>query len=138
MITFKLIAAAVVLLICSVSMSGIMAQQRTPVQQLRVIDYSGDMTMLLAAMSDTYGVTVGLELEAQPPRQIKVSLVDATLTDIMNAIVRSSKRYQWGEEDDGFIGVCPLSGCNPLFETRISNFNVKDLSASEAFDQLFN
>ena len=119
-------------------MSGVLAQQRTPIQQLRVIDYAGDMTMLLAAMADTYGVTIGLELEAQPPRQIRVTLSDATLPDVMNAIVKSSKRYQWGEETDGFVDVCPLTGCNPLLETRISSFKIKDLSTSEAFDQLFN
>ena len=137
-VTFKLIAAAVILIICGVSTSDVLAQQRTGVQKLRVIDYSGDMTMLLAAMADAYGVTIGFELEIQPPRQVRVSLSDPTLADVMNAIVQSSKRYQWGEETEGFVDVCPLAGCNPLLETRIRSFKIKDLSPTEAFDQLFN
>ena len=55
----------------------------------------------------------------------------------MNAIVQSSKKYQW-REVGGFVDFWPLAGSNPLLETRISNFNVKDLSPSQAFDQLFN
>ena len=47
-ISFKLIAAAVVLGICGVSTSGVMAQQPTP-PTLRVIRYEGDITMILAA-----------------------------------------------------------------------------------------
>ena len=133
--SFKLIAAAVVLVIGGVSMSGVMAQQPTP-RTMRVISYSGDFTMIVAAMPGAYGVTVGLELEPRRYHPVQISLTDATLTDAMNAIVQSSKMYQW-REAGGFVDVWPLAGSNPLLETRISNFNVKDLSASEAFDQLF-
>jgi len=133
-ITFKQIAVAVVLVVCGVSMSGVMAQQPPT---LRVIRYQGDMTMLLAALPQTYGVTVGVEVDGQPGHLVNISLLDATLPDVMNAIVQSSKKYQWAEAD-GFVDVCPLAGCNPLLETRINNFNVKDLSPSQAFDQLFN
>ncbi len=133
-ITFKQIAIAVVLVVCGVSMSGVMAQQPPT---LRVIRYQGDMMTLLAELPQTYGVTVGVEVDSQPFHLINISLVDATLPDVMNAIVQSSKKYQWAAAD-GFVDICPLAGCNPLFETRINNFNVKDLSPSEAFDQLFN
>ena len=135
-VSFKLITAAVVLVICGVSMSGVMAQQ-SPLPRLRVIEYKGDMTMLLAALPNSYGVTVGLELDAQPNHLVGVSLLDATLPDVMNALVQSSKKYQWSEAGR-FVEVWPLTGSNPLLDTRISNFNVKDLSPSQAFDQLFN
>ena len=132
----KLIVAAVVLGICAVSTSGVMAQQPAP-RTLRVIDYAGDMTMLLAAMPNAYGVTVGLELDTQPYYQVRFFLENATVTDVMNAMVQSAKKFQW-RQTGGFIEVFPLAGSNPLLDTRISSLNVKDLSPLEAFDQLFN
>jgi hypothetical protein len=95
------------------------------------------MTMVLAALPNAYGVTIGLELDTQRYHQISISLMDATVTDVMNAIAQSSKKYQW-RQNGGFIDVWPLAGGNPLLETRISSFNVKDISPSEAFDRLFN
>jgi hypothetical protein len=47
------------------------------------------------------------------------------------------RRTQW-RQTGGFVDVWPLAGSNPLLETRISSFNVKDLSPLEAFDQLLN
>ncbi|HKG60756.1 MAG TPA: hypothetical protein VKB05_13435 [Pyrinomonadaceae bacterium] len=135
-ISVKLIAAAVVLGICAVSMSGVMAQQPTA-PLVRVIEFKGDFTMVLAALPNTYGVTVGLELDTQRYHIVSVSLQDATVTDVMNAIVQSSKKYQW-QQTGGFIDVWPLAGSNPLLETRINSFNVKDLSPAEALDQLLN
>lgn len=134
--SFKLIAAAVVLGICGVSMSGVMAQQPAP-PTVRVIQYKGDLTMVLAALPNAYGVTVGLELDTQRYHPVSLSLLDPTVTDVMNAIVQSSKKYEW-RQTGGFVDVWPSAGSNPLLETRISNFNVKDLSPSEAFDQLLN
>ena len=130
----KLIAAAVVLGICAVSTSGVMAQQ-TATSTVRIIEYQGDFTMLLASLPNTYGVTVGLELDTQRHHVVRLSLRDATITDVMNAAVQSSKKYQW-RQTGGFVEVWPLAGSNPLLETRISSFNVKDLTPSEAFDQL--
>jgi hypothetical protein len=134
--SFKLIAAAVVLGICAVSMSGVMAQQAA-VTTLRVIQVKGDFTSILASLGNTYGVTVGLELDTQRYQKISLSLTDATVTDVMNGLVESSKKYQWRQTGE-FIAVWPVAGGNPLLETKINRFNVKDLSASEAFDQLLN
>jgi hypothetical protein len=93
--------------------------------------------MILAAMPNAYGVTIGLELDTQRYHHVGISLLDATITDVMNAIVQSSKKYQW-RQTGGFVDVWPVAGGNPLLETRISSFNVKDLTPSEAFDQLLN
>ena len=131
---FKLITAAVVLGICAVSMSGVMAQQPAP-STLREIRFEGDMTTILAALPSAYGVTIGLELDTHGYQRVGVSVSDATITDAMNAIVQSSKKYQW-RQTGGFVDVWPLAGSNPLLETRIGSFNVKDVSPSEAFDQL--
>ena len=132
-ISFKLIAAAVVLGICAMSAPRVMAQQ--PAATVRVIEYQGDFAMILASLPKTYGVTVGLELDTQRYHTVRVSLLDATVTDVMKAIVESSKKYQW-RQTGGFVDVWPLAGGNPLLETRINSFKVNDLSPSEAFDQL--
>lgn len=136
--SFKLITTAVVLLTCGFSTSVLMAQQPAP-PKIRVIDYHGEFTNLLAALPNAFGVTVGLELDAQSQarQSIRVSLLDPTLPDVMNAIVQSSKKYTW-RETNGLVEVWPVTGSNPLLETRISNFNAKDVSPSEAFDQLIN
>ena len=131
----KLIAAAIVG-ICGVSMSGVMAQQSTP-PTLRVIQYQGDITMILAALPNAYGVTVGVELDTQRHHSVGVSLQDATVRDVLNAVVQSSKKYEWRQIGE-FVDVWPLAGSNPLLETRINSFDVKDLSPSEAFDKLLN
>ena len=133
---FKLITAAVVLGICAVSMSGVMAQQPAP-STLREIRFEGDMTTILAALPSAYGVTIGLELDTHGHQRVGISVSDATVTDAMNAIVQSSKKYQW-RQAGGFIEVWPSAGGNPLLDTRINSFKVKDLSPSEAFDQLLN
>jgi len=135
-LSFKHIAAAVVLGICAVSTSGVMAQQPAP-QIVRVLRFNGEMTSMLAALPNTFGVTVGVELDTQRYHRVALSLEDATVTDIMNALVESSKKYQW-RQTGGFVDVWPVAGGNPLLETRISSFKVKDLSPLEAFDQLFN
>ena len=135
-ISLRLIAAAVVLGICAVSMSGVMAQQPAS-STLREIRFEGDMTTILAALPSAYGVTIGLELDTHGYQRVGISVSDATITDAMNAIVQSSKKYQW-RQTDRFVEIWPLTGSNPLLETRISSFNFKDLSASQAFDQLLN
>ena len=131
----KLITAAIVLGFCGVSVSGVMAQQPAP-QTLRIVEYQGDFTTLLAAMADTYGVTVGLELDTKGHHVVGVSLRDATITDVMNAAVQSVPTFQW-QQTGAFVDVWPSAKSNPLLETRISSFNVKNISPSEAFDQLF-
>lgn len=133
-ISFKLIVTVVFLGICGVSMSGVMAQQPAT---LKTIQYDGDFTMILAALPNAYGVTVGLELDTQRYHRVALSLMDANVTDVMNAIAQSSKKYQWRQNGE-FVDVWPMTGGNPLLETRISSFNVKDLSQSEAFDRLLN
>jgi len=117
-------------------MSGVMAQQPAP-PPVRAITYKGDMANILSELPNVYGVTVGLELDTQRYQVVGIALSDPTVTDVMNAIVQSAKKYQW-QQTGSFVEVWPLAGSNPLLETRISSFNVKDLSASEAFDRLLN
>ncbi|HEU4511356.1 MAG TPA: hypothetical protein VFR78_24215 [Pyrinomonadaceae bacterium] len=129
----KLIAAAV-LGLCAVSTSGVMAQQPAP-STVRVIEYNGDLAMLMAALPNTYGVTVGLELDTQARHTVRLSLQDATIADVMNAMVQSSKKFQW-QQTGWLVEVWPAAGSNPLLDTKIGSFNVREASPAEAFDKL--
>ena len=135
-LSFKQIVAVVVLVVGGVS--GVMAQQPAPAAPpVRVVQYNGDFTMLLAALPGTYDVTMGLELDTQRSHVVTLSLMDATVADVLNAVMQSSKKYQWRQNGE-VIDVWPLVGANPLLETKITSFKVKDVSPLEAFDQLFN
>lgn len=138
---FKKITAAVVLLtICGVSISPAMAQQTASprIKPPAVINYEGDMASLLARLPEIYGVTIGLEVDAQEPQsRAGLYLRDPTLPDVLNAIVKSAPRYQW-RETDGFIEVFPVAGSSPLLGTIISSFWTRDVDEAGAINQLLN
>jgi len=127
------------LAIAAVCAGTALAQQTsTPAsQKLRVISFHGDMAALLGQLAQSYGVTIGMEADARKPRsEVTVELHDATLPDILNAIVESEPRYRW-RDNSGFIEVFPVSGTNPLLDLTI-NFQVRDVKQDDMLDQLMN
>ena len=138
---FKKLTAGVVLLsICGVSIAPTIAQQTSAsrIQPPAVIKYDGDMASMLAHLPEIYGVTIGLEVDAQQPQsQVGFYLLDPTLADVLNAIVKSAPRYQW-RESDGFIEVFPLAGSSPLLDTMISSIRTSDVDEAGAINQLLN
>lgn len=76
--------------------------------QIRVIKFNGDMAMMLAHAAEAYETTIGLEVDAQQPRSmVLLDLLDPSLTDVLNAMVKYVPRYQW-REHEGFIEFSPL------------------------------
>lgn len=137
---FKKLTAGVVLTICGVSISPTIGQQTSAsrIQPPRVIQYDGDMASMLAHLPEMYGVTIGLEVDAQQPQsRVGFYLLDPTLPDVVNAIVKSAPRYKWRESDE-FIEVFPLAGSSPLLDTMISNFRTSDVDEAGAINQLIN
>jgi hypothetical protein len=105
-------------------------------RQLRVIKYNGDMAMMLSHAAEAYETTIGLEVDPQQPRSMLfLDLLDATLTDVLNAMVQYVPRYRW-REDQGFIEFSPLEGNSPLLDVVINRFNVVDVNDREAIAQL--
>jgi len=136
----KLTAGVVLLTICSVSISPTIAQQTSAsrIQPPAVIKYDGDMAAILAQLPAIYDVTIGLEVDSlQPQSQVGFYLLNPTLPDVLNAIVKSAPRYQWRERD-GFIEVFPVAGSNPLLDTMVSSFRTSDVDEAEAINQLLN
>jgi hypothetical protein len=105
-------------------------------QPLRVVQYDGDMAHLLANLTDTFGVTIGFEVDPkQPQPRVSFYVRDATLSDVLNAIVKSAPAYDWRERD-GSIEVLPVRASSPLLDTRIDNFQVSEVDQIEAVNRL--
>lgn len=135
----RMATVAAVLTICCASASVALAQQQQsmPVtNSVAVIKYNGDMAALLDKMAETFGVTIGLEVDPrQPSSRVKFELREATIRDVLNAVVQSEPGYQW-RESDGFIDVFPAKGRSPLLDTKINSFRVSDVDQAEAINQL--
>jgi hypothetical protein len=114
----RIIAVVVSLIILGVAGSPSMAQETSAprTQAPRVIKYDGDMALMLANLTEIYGVTIGLEVDPKRPRsRVSFYLRDATLNDVLNAIVKSEPAYQWRERS-GCIEVLPVEASSPLLD----------------------
>lgn len=136
----RVTALVLFLVIAGASGSPTMAQQSPPsnIPPLRIVKYDGDMASLLAHMSQSFGTTIGLEID---PKQLKsqasIHVKDATLADVLDAIVKSVPAYQWRERN-GCIEVLPVEGSNPFLETTINSFQVNEVDQTEAVNRLLN
>ncbi len=139
----RIARTTILVLIATVSgslMTPGMAQQKASSTDrgLVVINYSGDMAGLLAQLTQSLNLTIGLEVDSkQPKTNISIYVLEATPADIMNAIVTSAPAYQW-REHEGSIEVLPNGSTNPLLDSMISNFQVSEVDQKEAFDRLMN
>lgn len=100
------------------------------------IVYEGEMAPLLAKLAQEFGVGIGLEL--QPGRQrtrVKLDLKDATLHDILNAVVLSAPAYGW-RESDGAIDVSPVGSDSPVLEASVARLRLSGVGQAEAVDRL--
>jgi len=110
--------------------------QATP-EPLRVIVYDGQLRALLATFAEQYHVVIGFESDAQSPERIKFEARDVTFHQTLDAMVIAEPRYQW-REIDGSIEFYPTVRINPVLDTVIQNFEVKDSRFAEAVDSLIN
>ena len=131
---------AVFIMIWGAPVSRVIGQQTSAskTQPLRVIQYDGDMANMLAILTDSFGVTIGLEVDPkQPKSQVSFYLRDATLSDVLNAIVKSAPTYEWRERS-GSIEVLPVGASSPLLDMMIINFRVSEVDQTEAVNRLMN
>lgn len=133
----KIATAAVLLMICGAAASRAIGQERS-VPKIRVISYSGDMAYLLARLPESFGVTIGLETDPQQPKShVSLYVQDPTITDVLNAIVKSAPKYQWRERD-GCIEVLPVAASSPFLDTMVNDFRVTDVDETKAINGLIN
>lgn len=136
----RITTLAAFLLIFGAPISIATAQQtnQASIDKPVVIKYQGDMVGLLSHLPETYGVTIGVEVDPNKPfSQVSIDLRDANLYDVLNAIVQSEPRYLW-RENDGFIEVVPVTRGRTFLDTTVSSFQVNDVEPAEAINQLVN
>jgi hypothetical protein len=94
------------------------------------------MAGLLATLAEDSDVIIGLEADPGKSKpEVTIALHNATLRDILNAVVASEPRYQWLESAEA-IEVIPTAGSSILLDTPITSLQVKDVRRSEAINQL--
>lgn len=134
---FRTAASLVLLLAASgASAPGARARQAPRERVLGAVVYDGDMAGFLGHLAKEFGVTVGFEAEPRLPRpRVKVSLRDATLSDVFDAVVRDQPAYRW-RQDGVFVDVYPTDGASPLLDTVVGRFQVSAAGWAEARDAL--
>jgi hypothetical protein len=125
------------LLVCFFAV-GTSAQRVVPIRDepLRLVDYSGDMLTFIKYLPSTFHISCGFEIDPFEPRSsLTFRVTDATLDDVMNAIVNAKPNYQW-RRNGGTIELFPLGRSHPLLDTRISALRITDMKVNEALRQL--
>jgi hypothetical protein len=136
--TMKVTAMAVLIVICGMAGSRALGHQQSSYQKqpLRVVKFDGDMASLLRHLAADWGVTIGLETDGKQPRsQVHLFVQEATLADVLNAIVKSEPRYEWRDRD-GCIEVLPVGSGSPILDTMVHNFRATDVDQTEAVNRL--
>ena len=107
-------------------------------RKLGRIVYDGDMAALLAKLAQEFDVNIGLEVYPwRPTIPVKIDLSEATLADVLDAVVNSAPRYRW-REVGGAYEVSPEGAGCPLLDTRVEEFNVNGVTQAEAVELLMN
>lgn len=135
----KMTAVAVLIVICGAGALHAPGQERSApkIQPIRVISYGGDMANLLARLPENFGVTIGLETDPKQPKSyVSLYVENPTITDVLNAIIKSAPRYHWRERD-GCIEILPVAGSSPFLDTMV-NFRVTDADETAAINGLIN
>lgn len=132
----RIVALASLLALCCAYAPAAAGQESSAPKRLAAIVYDGDMAALLSHLAQTFNVTLGLEMNTARLRpKVKISLRDATLQDVLDAVVRSEPGYAW-RENEGFVDFYPAAGPTPLLDTVIVNYQVSGVGWAEAGDAL--
>lgn len=133
----KMTVVVVLIVICGAATSRAIGQEQSA-PKIRVISYGGDMAYLLARLPENFGVTIGLETDPKQAKSyVSLHVENPTITDVLNAIVKSAPRYQWRERH-GCIEILPVAGSSPFLDTIVSNFQLTDADESAAINDLIN
>ncbi len=113
-------------------------QARSPKSEvLRLVEYDGDLTVLLAELARQYDVTLGFETVTQQPRpRVKFRVEEATRNQVFDAIVQADPQFQWRERD-GVIEFFPVSG-GSFLDTAIGSLKLTNANWTQATDSLLN
>src|SRR5262245_10983915 len=133
---FRLLLLQLVFIFIAAQTSAQSTEPARKTEPLRIVDYSGDMLAFVSQLPTIYELTFGFEIDPLEPRpSLSFRVTDATLDDLMDAIVNAKPTYRW-RRDGKAIQLYPAERAHPLLDTRITSFRVNNLTATEALTQL--
>jgi len=99
------------------------------------------MQSALLVLAEEVDVPIGLELEVDTPsvgdsEQIKISLQNSTVGEVLDSIVRAAPNYRWRVVDD-VINVFPTAFRHEILDTNIQSFSFRNGSIYELRKALF-
>ncbi|HJQ34495.1 MAG TPA: hypothetical protein VJ866_20110 [Pyrinomonadaceae bacterium] len=136
----RVVVLILLLVACGASAQAARGQQAAAtapkVSELKAVVYNGDMSNLLNRLAEAYGVVIGFEAEPARPRPaVNISVRDATVQDVLDAVVRARPEYKWRQAGD-FFDVYPAEGASALLDTQVGSFQLSASRWAEAADAL--
>lgn len=103
-----------------------------------VIVYDGELSHLLATLSERYQTVIGFEtVPHQLRRNIKVSACFTTLDDVLDLVAVAAPEYLW-RRHDGLVEVLPKDSALPLLDSMISEFELNNADWAGAMQAVVN
>lgn len=124
--------------------SGRPALAQAGILEKRIPTYSvagADMHIALERLANNEKLPIGFEAITEKidstVRTFEINKENATVREIVTAIVASDPRYQWKEED-GVINVFPVRQQETILDVRLLEFEVSKLHRMDALNALVN
>ena len=114
-----------------------LCQQPSPtLPPVKIVRFSGSMVSFVASIAQAYGATIGLEIDTTEPNpNLEIAVDDATIEDVLNAVVKFKPTYSWSKSTNAFA-LFPKDRRNPLLDTVIASFQVSDVDHADAVNKL--
>ena len=126
----------VILLFCLVPSALCQQPSPSPTPPLRLVRFNGAMVPFVAQIAEAYGATIGLEIDpAEPDPNLEIAVDEATIEDVLNAVVKFKPNYSWSKSVNAFA-LFPKERRNPLLDTVIASFQVSDVDQADAVNKL--
>jgi hypothetical protein len=126
----------VILLFCLVPSALCQQPSPSPTAPLRLIRFNGAMVPFVASIAREFGATIGLEIDpAEPNPNLEIAVDEATIEDVLNAVVKFKPTYSWSKSVNAFA-LFPKQRRNPLLDTVIASFQVSDVDDADAVNKL--
>jgi hypothetical protein len=126
----------VIVLFCLAPSAMCQQPSPSPTPPLRIVRFNGAMAPFVAAIAQAYGTTIGLEIDtAEPNPNLEIAVDDATIEDVLNAVVKFKPNYSWSKSVNAFA-LFPKERRNPLLDTVIARFQLSDVDHADAVNKL--
>ncbi|MGB8476684.1 MAG: hypothetical protein WCE61_21595 [Candidatus Acidiferrum sp.] len=95
------------------------------------IDTGDDFRIMVAHLTQKYGIPAGMDLENPSKRDfISVHISHGTVAEVLNAIVAQKPGYKWTEMDS-VVNIMPQSQRDSILDVRIADFHIANANFFE-------